>query len=58
MSYGLDHFLERVHIHVAIVVSKGFVEASKLDRVTMAKDKALSHVVPDFGVLLRMMSLG
>lgn len=38
--------------------SKGFVDSPKEDRVKMAKVRALSQVVPDFGRLLRITSLG
>ena len=37
----------------ANLVSKGFVDSSTWNRVIMAKVRALSQVVPDFGVLLK-----
>jgi hypothetical protein len=40
------------------MVSKGFVDSLKLDRVIMAKLRVLSQVVLDFGALLKITLLG
>ena len=41
-----------------ILVSKGFVDSSKWDRVIMEKLRAFNQVVPDFGALLKITLLG